>query len=59
MIKGLLREIPGSGYVLPKTTSTASQRLRRRRPLKETAKKGIVQVGVGQALSNQQGQEQK
>jgi len=55
-VKGLLREVPGAGLVLPKTTSTATMRLRRKRPLRETARKGLMQVGVGQGLANQQGQ---
>jgi len=58
-VKGLLREVPGAGLVLPKTTSTATMRLKRRRPLRETARKGLTQVGVGTALANQQGQEKQ
>ncbi len=59
LIKGLLKEIPGSGFVLSNNPSTATMRLRRRRPLQETARQGLMQVGAGMALSNQLGQEQE
>lgn len=58
-VKGLLREIPGSRFVMPKTPSTATSKLKRRRPLQQTAQKGAQQLGVGMALSNQQGRENK
>lgn len=59
LLKSALREIPGSRFVMPKTPSTATSRLKRRRPLRQTARKGLMQVGTGLALSNQQSSEQK
>jgi uncharacterized protein (UPF0297 family) len=59
LIKGLLREVPGANFVMPRTPSTATSRLKRRRPLRETAKRGLVQTSVGMGLSNQLGQEEE
>jgi hypothetical protein len=58
-IRSALQQVPLAGRLAKGKPSTATQRLTRRRPLRETAKKGLVQLGVGQALANQQGQERR
>jgi len=56
LIRRGARLVPLAGRLVKEKPSTATQRLARKRRLRETARKGLVQLGVGQALANQQGQ---
>ena len=62
LIKSVAKTIPGVEGVVDYASrgipSTPTRRLKSKSPLRETGKKGLVQLGTGMALSNQLGSEQ-